>query len=1327
MHFFSLTRLCALIGLLFAVGCGSDDSKPIVQPPSSLSYTVSAPVYTKGLSIAPNSPSSSGGAVDVFSVSPALPAGLNLHSATGIITGVPTVISASTSYLVTASNSAGSTTTTVTITVNDVPPAGLTYNTSMPNYTVGVAALPNTPSNTGGTVTSFSVAPQLPAGLSLSTSTGIISGTPTSASAAANYTVTASNTGGSTTATLLVTVNEFAPTGLSYPMSSVICTKGSALTAMKPTNTGGAIATYIVSPALPGGLILSPSTGAISGTPTVISATTSYTVTASNPYGFTTTTVTITVNDAPPTGLAYTTGTAAYTKGVAITPNQPSNSGGVTTSYSVNPALPSGLSISPSTGIISGTPSALSASAIYTVTASNTGGSTTTTLRIAVNDVPPAGLTYTTRTAVYTKGVAIAPNQPSSGGGAVTAYSVSPALPVGLSLSATTGILSGTPTAVTAASNYTISASNSGGSATTALTIAVLDPVLKDTLTVTLDTFVHVGATGLVASIPDQGVGAAYYWILTGGTITSGQGTRSITYSAGQAGPLKAEVLVGGASGSANATVVAVPNAELALPPSVHPGDTWMKASVPIQTGMTYLWTVIPGTSTGMITSGQGTGLIDFSAGTEGTFQIQVNVQNAAGANVSATRTVTVQRGTWLVKNGGASLSSQAAALLPSGRVLSVAGTRAELYDPAMERWVPAADLGDMGTGGITATCLLNGRVLVVGPTSAKFYYPVTGEWIPTGSPNHTRADGHTATLLQSGNVLVVGGGYAEVYDVATGVWADTRNMLSGHYEHTSTLLLDGKVLVAGGNVPEVYDPSTGTWTLTTAVDDGFWRMGQAATLLADGRVLVTGGYTISTGSAHPLVAHDDARIYDPVTKAWSITGSMGDPRYGHTSSLQSDGKVLVVGGGASQPAGEGRPAIVGAVLFDPNTGVWHSTGSLNQARRYHQSISMTGGQMIVFAGNEDGNSLTSTERYDPALGLWTPLGNLGAGRQGHSATLLQDGKVLVTGGRRQFFTSRQSAIPAETSSKIFDPSTHSWLSTGNLGAARCQHASVLLSDGKVMVIGGRPSEATAYAHWEFNKLASVEIYDPATQAWSFTGGLGTARSDATATLLSNGKVLVAGGSATANWSFMSLASAELYDPSTGIWSPTGAMTTARSFHTATMLLNGKVLVVGGTATGTGGLVSAEIYDPATGTWSTTGALGSPRVQFSATLMQDGKVLVEGGFFNWHNGYLATAELYAPASGRWDLVASMGTPSSAHTATLLPNGEVLVTGGEISNSSSLSSSSRTESYSPAMSVWFATKGLGRARSQHSATLLNDGTVLVAFGKDGDTLTEVYMP
>jgi N-acetylneuraminic acid mutarotase len=317
----------------------------------------------------------------------------------------------------------------------------------------------------------------------------------------------------------------------------------------------------------------------------------------------------------------------------------------------------------------------------------------------------------------------------------------------------------------------------------------------------------------------------------------------------------------------------------------------------------------------------------------------------------------------------------------------------------------------------------------------------------------------------------------------------------------------------------------------------------------------------------------------------------------------------------------------------------FEETGSMVQVRGNHTATLLANGKVLVTGENR-------ADLYDPASRTWAPTGVLNDSRSGgHTATRLANGKVLVAGG----FTG---AIFETQSAELYDPATGIWTRTGSLNAGRYFHTATLLPDGRVLVVGGFQQSSI---HPPL-PVSMAEVYDPATGTWAATGNLVTARGSHTATLLPNGKVLVAGGKSVT----FSLASAELYDPATGIWSETGNLATARHFHTATLLGNGQVVAAGGfnsSSSGSAYLDSTERYDVQSGTWTPTGPLGSRRGLHTATLLPTGKVLIAGGENQ------ASAELYEPSTGNWAPTGSLITSRSSATATLLNDGTVLVAGG----------------------------------------------------------------
>lgn len=354
-------------------------------PPAGLAYTTPV-TYVTGAAITPNVPTSTGGAIASYSITPALSGGLSFSTLTGTISGTPTVVRVATNYTVTATNAGGSTTATVNITVNTGPPLSLSYTTPV-GYIVSTAITPNVPVRTGGTPTNYVSNPALPAGLTVNPASGIISGTPTTPTAAANYVITASNTAGSTTATVNITVtsNASPPTNLTYS-TPVSYQTGYAITANTPTVSGTTPMTFTVSPSLPAGLTLNGTTGTISGTPTTVTAAAGYTVTATNSAGNTTATVNITITLGVPGPFTYSSDPNLGYTGFPLATMTPTHTGGgPVTSYSVSPTLPAGLSLNTTTGVISGTPTTTTAGpASFTVTATNSAGTATKSISINI-------------------------------------------------------------------------------------------------------------------------------------------------------------------------------------------------------------------------------------------------------------------------------------------------------------------------------------------------------------------------------------------------------------------------------------------------------------------------------------------------------------------------------------------------------------------------------------------------------------------------------------------------------------------------------------------------------------------------------------------------------------------------------------------------------------------------------------------------------------------------------------------------------------------------------------------------------------------------------
>src|SRR5713101_5788544 len=291
----------------------------------------------------------------------------------------------------------------------------------------------------------------------------------------------------------------------------------------------------------------------------------------------------------------------------------------------------------------------------------------------------------------------------------------------------------------------------------------------------------------------------------------------------------------------------------------------------------------------------------------------------------------------------------------------------------------------------------------------------------------------------------------------------------------------------------------------------------------------------------------------------------------------------------------------------------------------------------------------------------------------------------------------------------------------GSLLTPRFQHTATALTDGSVLVVGGQIGAV--------GTSASAEVYNPESGTSHRLRDMSTPRSAHTATLLPNGRVLVAGGFTRTPGSDAPAEeqnSAEVFDPARSSWSSVPPMRSPRAFHTATLLHDGRVLIVGGSVNSLG-VVGAEIFAPTSNAWTDAGQLSELRVGHTATLLSDGRVLVVGGTAGTSAGYLKTTLIFDPARDGWSNGPDLMVGRSQHSATRLDDGRVLVTGGVTGMAIDIAS---TEIYDPVTNSWTAGPALRTPRVLHVATKLQGGRVLVAGGMSqgsGVSTVELFDP
>ncbi len=392
-----------------------------------------------------------------------------------------------------------------------------------------------------------------------------------------------------------------------------------------------------------------------------------------------------------------------------------------------------------------------------------------------------------------------------------------------------------------------------------------------------------------------------------------------------------------------------------------------------------------------------------------------------------------------------------------------------------------------------------------------------------------------------------------------------------------------------------------------------------------------------------------------------------------------------------------GLPNLDSAELYDPASGGWSATGRLTAGRYRHTATLLTTGKLLVAGGQRGTALLNSVELYDPTSGAWSAAGALHTSRRSHTATLLPNGFVLVVGG-----CDGPATGAGLGSVEWYIPETGTWEARASLNRGRCGHTATLLADGRVLVAGGVDNGAY---------LNTSEIYDPSANSWtSLADTLASPHAYHSATRLYNGKVLLAGGYSGSGYPTVT----ELFDPATNLWDGSGVLTTGRAYHGVTLLPNGYVLAAGGN-NGVA-VATAEMYVPDMGIWTTAGSLGLARYHLALAGLPNGKVLAVGGYAG--SAQTAVEAYFDPALGAWAGVGGLSDQRYRPTTTLLQNGRVLAAGGY----GGMNPLSSAELYNTSGAAWTAVASMHEARWRHTATLLpgpassSPGNVLVVGGR-----------
>lgn len=660
-----------------------------------------------------------------------------------------------------------------------------------------------------------------------------------------------------------------------------------------------------------------------------------------------------------------------------------------------------------------------------------------------------------------------------------------------------------------------------------------------------------------------------------------------------------------------------------------------------------------------------------------------------------------------------------------------------EYYDPAHDTWSRVAPM-HMRRDWLLAATGLDGRVYAFGGYSpdcdcdtdtAEVYTPSTNSWRFIHPMPEPRV-GAGATTGADGKIYILGGGPSVndssttvfIYSPDTDSWTTGPPMLEALGNSTAATGSDGRLYAIGG-AAQVFDPHTQTWTLLPTIPHPRGYLGAAGA--SDGKIYVVGGYFNG-----PTTEVD---AYSPSTNSWSVGPSMNTPRSNPGVALGGDGNLYAAGGhiggsAATDTAERLTLAASLAVPVDvrpdqcPNRLRLDSqedlavaiagTTHLDPAQVNPASVRLNGVAPLRFHLED------VTVPYHPYLGkkrssdctLGHPDGIVDLKLKFSIPALAQalGGMSGVT--VLHLKGSMRDGTPIVGEDVVVLSGLGTWSPTGSLHQARAAATATMLHNGTVLVAGGFSG-----GEWPGTPLATAEIYNASTGSWTATGSMHVPRARHSATLLPDGRVLVSGGDTTGSCCEQTM-TAELYDPHTGTWTMTGSMHNGRSYAGAVLLKSGKVLTFGGMSPLV--IATAELYDPASGLWTVTGSMQHRRYSdppgLLAAVLPNGDVLTAGGAVCCYTA-LSTAELYSPGTGTWSSTHSLQTARQSFPTLVLPNGKVLAAGGATGTCCPFPKTASAELYDASSNTWAGTGPLGTARDGFAGTVLTDGKALVAGG------------